>query len=264
MAANANANANAPPELPSGNPCCLAWQRKYIGMKDRRDACKEAINILQKAMGAANDEKANLQKQIKEMEDNKGTKGHDSVAKASLEKEVSDLKTEILSLQQRSEQNLQEKKEYMKKFQDQASSREKEISELKNLLKKETLRADNSEEEREQICKELKKTKAMMVKDVDIEPEVPELKEEINLVKSLLVSERQKAESEKKKADRYLSELEVLRATAHKTSSDLLALTSNLETVKKQLESEKQKTLREKKRADMESAKAREQMKLAE
>lgn len=30
-------------------------------MKKRRDACKEAIEILQKAMGAANDEKANLQ-----------------------------------------------------------------------------------------------------------------------------------------------------------------------------------------------------------
>ena len=84
--------ANAPPELASGNPCCIAvrffpelyifihscvkrcciyvipfdcisqWQGKYLGMKKRRDACKEAIEILQKAMGAANDEKTNLQK----------------------------------------------------------------------------------------------------------------------------------------------------------------------------------------------------------
>ncbi|KAF3578537.1 hypothetical protein DY000_02029499 [Brassica cretica] len=205
------------------------------------------------------------------MADNRDTKEHDSVAKASLEKEVSVLKSEILSLQQRLKQNLQDKNEQMKILQDQASSREKEINELNNLLKKETLRAVSSEEEREQVCKELNKAKALLVKSEDIKPDVPELKEEINLVKSLLVSERQKAESERKKAEsekkravQYLSELEVLRATAHKTSSDLLTSTSNLETVKKQLESEKQKTLREKKRADMESAKAREQMKLAE
>ncbi|KAJ4891655.1 maternal effect embryo arrest 22 [Raphanus sativus] len=263
--------ANAPPEMASGNPCCVAWQGKYIGMKKRRDACKEAIEILQKAMGAANDEKANLQIKLREMSDSVDTKENYSVEKASLEKEVYDLKSEILSLQQRLELNLQEKNEQSKILRDQASSRGKEINELKNLLKKETSRADNSEEEREQICKELNKAKALLVKYEDIKPDVPELREEINLVKSLLVSERQKAESErkkaeseKKKADQYLSELETLRTTARKTSSDLLALTSNLETVKKQLESEKQKTLREKKRADMESAKAREQMNLAE
>ncbi|KAL0721090.1 hypothetical protein Bca4012_035689 [Brassica carinata] len=263
--------ANAPPELASGNPCCIAWQGKYLGMKKRRDACKEAIEILQKAMGAATDEKANLQKKLREIAESRDTKEHDSVAKASLEKEVSDLKSEIVSLQQRLEQNLQRKNEETKILRDRASSREKEINELKNLLKRETLRADNSEEEREQVCKELNKTKALLVKYEDIKPDVPELKEEINLVRSLLVSERQKAESErkkaeseKKKADQYLSELEKLRATAGKTSSDLLTLTSNLKTVKKQLESEKQKTLKERKRADMESAKAKEQMKLAE
>lgn len=42
--------------------CISQWQGKYLGMKKRRDACKEAIEILQKAMGAANDEKTNLQK----------------------------------------------------------------------------------------------------------------------------------------------------------------------------------------------------------
>lgn len=40
----------------------LQWQGKYQGMKKRRDACKEAIEILQKAMGIANDEKTNLHK----------------------------------------------------------------------------------------------------------------------------------------------------------------------------------------------------------
>ncbi|CDY31641.1 BnaA05g09060D [Brassica napus] len=263
--------ANAPPELASGNSCCIAWQGKYLGMKKRRDACKEAIEILQKAMGAANDEKTNLQKKLREMSDSMDTKENDSGEKGSLEKEVSDLKSEKFSLQQRLERNIQEKSEEIKILRDQASSREKEISELKNLLKKETSRADNSEEEREQVCKELNKAKALLVKYEDIKPDVPELKEEINLVKSLLVSERQKAESERKKAEsekkravQYLSELEVLRATAHKTSSDLLTSTSTLETLKKQLESEKQKTLKERKRADMESAKAKEQMKLAE
>lgn len=263
--------ANAPPELASGNPCCIAWQGKYLGMKKRRDACKEAIEILQKAMGAANDEKTNLQKKLRDMSDSMDTKENDSGEKGSLEKEVSDLKSEKFSLQQRLERNIQEKSEEIKILRDQASSREKEISELKNLLKKETSRADNSEEEREQVCKELNKAKALLVKYEDIKPDVPELKEEINLVKSLLVSERQKAESERKKAEsekkravQYLSELEVLRASANKTSSDLLTSTSNLETLKKQLESEKQKTLKERKRAEMESAKAKEQMKLAE
>ncbi|CAN6834689.1 unnamed protein product [Brassica oleracea] len=263
--------ANASHVLASGSPCCLAWQGKYLGMKKRRDACKEAIEILQKAMGIANDEKANLQKKLREMVDNTDAKENVSVVKASLEKEISDLKSEILSLQQKLEQNLQAKSEEIKVLHDQTCSGEKEMGELKKLLKKETLRADNSEEEREQICKELNGTKALLVKHKDFKTHDAKVGREISLVKNLLASQRQeteserkKAESEKKKADQYLSELEVLRTTAHKTSSDLLTLTSNLEAVKKQLESEKQKTLRERKRADMESAKAREQIKLSE
>ncbi|XP_010509703.1 PREDICTED: uncharacterized protein LOC104786076 [Camelina sativa] len=261
------AAANAPPELASGNPCCLAWQGKYMGMRKRRDAFKEAVTLLQKAIADANAEKSNLEKKLGEMVADRDTKENGSTVKASLEKEISGLKSEILSLQQKLEQNLKE----TKLLHHQASSREKEINELKELLKKETLRADNSEEEREHAFKELNKAKALIVKDEETKPHVPEVKKEISLVKNLLASERQKteserkkAESEKKKADQYLSELEMLRTTAHKTSSDLLTLTSNLETVKKQLEFEKQKALKEKKRADMESAKAREQMKLAE
>ncbi|EFH55774.1 EMB1611/MEE22 [Arabidopsis lyrata subsp. lyrata] len=265
------AAANAPPELASGNPCCVAWQGKYIGMKKRRDAFREAVTLLQKAIADANTEKSNLEKKLGEMAVDRDTKANDSTVKASFEKEISGLKSEILSLQQQLVRNLKEKSEETKLLQDQASRREKEINELKDLLKKETLRADNSEEEREHAFKELNKAKALIVKDEEIKPHVPEVRKEISLVKNLLASERQKteserkkAESEKKKADQYLSELEVLRTSAHKTSSDLLTLTSNLETIKKQLELEKQKTLKEKKRADTESAKARDQMKLAE
>lgn len=210
--------------------------------------------------------------ELEAMAANRDTKGNDSEVKASLEKKISDLKSEILSLQQRLEQTFREKSEETKRLQDQASNREKEVYELKELLRKETLRADISEDEREKVCKELNKTKALIVKDEEeIKPHVPEVEKEISLVKNLLASEREKteserkkAESEKMKADQYLSELEVLRTTSHKTSSDFLTLTSSLETVKKQLEFEKQKTSKEKKRADMESAKAREQMKLAE
>lgn len=80
--------ANAPPELASGNPCCVAvcirlspiygvywfsqknliflivfqWQGKYIGMKKRRDAFREAVTLLQKAIADANTEKSNLEK----------------------------------------------------------------------------------------------------------------------------------------------------------------------------------------------------------
>ncbi|EOA26468.1 hypothetical protein CARUB_v10022517mg [Capsella rubella] len=258
---------DAPPELASENPCCLAWQGKYIGMKKRRDAFKHASALLQKAISDTNAEKYNLEKKLGEMAADRDTKDNDSTVKASLEKEISGLKSEILSLQKKLEQNLKE----TKLLQDLASNREKEINELKDLLKKETLRADNSEEEREQVFKELNKAKALIVKDEETKPHVPEVTKEISLVKNLLASERQKteserkkAESEKKKADQYHSELEMLRTSAHKTNSDLLTLTSNLETVKKQLEFEKQKTLKEKKRADMESAKSREQVKLAE
>ncbi|KAJ4907078.1 maternal effect embryo arrest 22 [Raphanus sativus] len=138
--------ANAPPPelLPSGNSCCLAWQEKYLGMKKRRDACKEAIQILQKAMGAANDETSILQNKLTEMADKRQAKENDSVAKASLEKEIFELKSEIFSLQQRLERTFKKKSDQVQFI--QSSSVEKEISELKNLLKKETLRADNSEE----------------------------------------------------------------------------------------------------------------------
>ncbi|CAA7029228.1 unnamed protein product [Microthlaspi erraticum] len=259
--------ANAPPEPASGNSCCLAWQGKYVAMKKRRDYCKEAIDILQKAIGVANAEKANLEKKLGDMAADRDSKGNDSVVKASLEKEISGLKSELLSL----EHNLKEKSGETKILKDRASSREREICKLKDLLKKERSRADNSEEERKKVWKELNKTKALIVKDEDVKPHVPEMNKEISLVRNLLASERknteserEKAESEKKKADQYLCELEGLRTTARKTSSDLPTLTSNLETVKKQLEFEKQMTVKERKRADMESAKAREQINLAE
>lgn len=87
----AMAAANAPPELASGNPCCVAvcicffthlsclvvfskesyfllplivfqWQGKYIGMKKRRDAFREAVTLLQKAIADASAEKSNLEK----------------------------------------------------------------------------------------------------------------------------------------------------------------------------------------------------------
>ncbi|KAL1200421.1 hypothetical protein V5N11_034096 [Cardamine amara subsp. amara] len=266
------ATENTQPELASGNPCCHAWQKKYKDMKKRRDGLKETATLLRMHLDDANAKKTNLQKKLEEMAADRDTKENDSAVKASLEKEISDLKSEILSLKQRLEQTLRDKSEETKRLQDQASSREKEINELKELLKKETLRADNSEDEREKVCKELNKTKALIVKDEEeSKPHVPEANKETSLVKNLLASERQKTEverkkakSEKMKADQYLSDLELLRTTAHKTSFNLLTLTSNLETVKKQIEFEKQRTLKEKKRADMESAKAREQMKLAE
>ncbi|KAG2309050.1 hypothetical protein Bca52824_028798 [Brassica carinata] len=173
MAAN-----DPPPELASGSPCCLAWQGKYLGMKKRCDACKEAIEILQKAMGIANDEKTSLQKKLREMAYNTDTKENVSVTKASLEKEVSDLKSEILSLQQKLERNLQAKREEIKILHDQTCSGEKEIDELKKLLTKETLRAENSEEEREHICKELNKTKALLVKYKDIKPHDAKMEKE--------------------------------------------------------------------------------------
>jgi len=56
------ATTNAPPELASGNPCCLAWQGKYIGMKKRRDAFKEGVTLLQKAIENVNAEKSNLER----------------------------------------------------------------------------------------------------------------------------------------------------------------------------------------------------------
>jgi hypothetical protein len=82
-----------------------------------------------------------------EMATDGDTKENGSTVKASLEKEISRLKFEIVSLQQKLERNLKEKSEETKLLQDQASGREKEINELRDLLKKETLRADSSEEE---------------------------------------------------------------------------------------------------------------------
>ncbi|XP_010538271.1 PREDICTED: uncharacterized protein LOC104812690 [Tarenaya hassleriana] len=260
--------AVTPTKSHPANPCCAAWQLECEKMKRMRRAYKETVDLLKNALEKEQEEIRNLKKKQQEegvkADVDRETKEKEESARVSLEKEVSDLKSELSSLQQRLEESLEEKNAEMMLLRGQVSKGDKEIHQLKDLLRKEKLRADSVEEERKKVCEKLRNIEALKDENKKKKDTDDVLKRLLENEKQRAEVERKKAESEKNKADKYLSELEVLRTNADKTGSELIALRNSFEIVSKQLNLEKQKRSKEKKHTVMEFAKAKEQMKLME
>lgn len=169
------------------------------------------------------------------------------MARVSLENEISTLKSEISSLQQKTTTNALDRNEEVKLLQVRVSEGEKEINRLKELLGKEKRRADaerkNAEGEKKKAAEELKSIKAE---------------------KSKADEQRSFAKIEGAKAEQYRLQLEMLKKEADDAKSKLASETLKFEQANKKLEAEKQKAIKERKRVESEMAKVEEQRKLAE
>ncbi|XP_050288057.1 uncharacterized protein LOC126726747 [Quercus robur] len=238
-------------QLQSGNACCKMWKEKYASLEYKRNALRQAVNILQPQIDRFQAENANLRKAYEEeqarADNEKEGRLKESMARVSLENEIFTLKSEISSLQQKTSTNALDRNEEVKILQVRVSEGEKEINRLKELLGKEKRRADaerkNAEGEKKKAAEELKSIKAE---------------------KSKADEQRSFAKIEGAKAEQYRLQLEMLKKEADEAKSKLASETLKFEQANKKLEAEKQKAIKERKRVESEMAKVEEQRKLAE
>ncbi|XP_062012543.1 nucleoporin nup211 isoform X1 [Rosa rugosa] len=233
--------AKVPVEPEKANPCCAAWQKKYLKSEKLRNHLREAVNILQQGTEEVQAQNSNLKKEYEELrvlaDIEKEEKVKESAARVSLENEVSELKSEILSLKQREGEDSQDKNE-VKLLKGQVSDREKEISCLKELIEREKKRAESESKKAEAE----KKKAAEALKNMKIE-------------KSKADEERKRANIEGEKAENYRLRLEVLEKDSAKAKShsegekEISCLKELIEREKKRAESESKKAEAEKKKA---------------
>ncbi|KAM1796304.1 hypothetical protein ACFX11_036556 [Malus domestica] len=176
----------------------------------------------------------------------KEEKVKETAARASLENEISELKSEIYSLKQRGNADGQDKSE-VNLLKAQLDDYEKKINQLKKLIEREKKRADSAS------------------KNVEVEKKkASEARKSAKAEKSKTDDERKRANIEREKAENYGLQLEVLKKEAHKVNSDLASETLKLVEANRKLEGEKQKVVKEREIANSEKAKADEHRKFAE
>ncbi|KAM7505759.1 hypothetical protein LguiB_004663 [Lonicera macranthoides] len=178
----------------------------------------------------------------------------ESAKRISLEKEISSLKSQILSLQKKEGSGKQEVDEEITLLRAQISQGEAEISRFKQLLDEERMRADYEKKKAET---EKKKAEAEKKK-------ANEAWEILKAEKGRADEERRLASIEGKKAEENRLQLERLKAEVDEAQLKLVLETAKSEEAKKKFAAEREKAIKEKKRADAEMAKAEEQRKLAE
>ncbi|KAG2689499.1 hypothetical protein I3843_09G138900 [Carya illinoinensis] len=235
-------------KLEAENPCCKAWREKYSNLEKKRYALRQAVNILTPQIDTFQSENANLKKAFAEeqtrADNEKEGRVKESIARVSLENEISVLKSEISQVKQKASLNAVDIDKKMRLLQDCISEREKEINRLKELLEKEKKRADT---ERKNAEGEKRKA-AEMFKSLKAEKD----------------EERRIARTGGEKAEQFRLQLEILKKEADEAKSKLAAETMKFEQANKRLGEERKKALKERKRADLEMAKAEEQRKLTE
>ncbi|XP_065632306.1 stress response protein NST1-like [Quercus suber] len=227
------------------------WKEKYASLEYKRNALRQAVNILQPQIDRFQAENANLRKAYEEeqarADNEKEGRLKESMARVSSENEISTLKSEISSLQQKTSTNALDRNEEVKILKVRVSEGEKEINRLKELLGKEKRRADaerkNAEGEKKKAAEELKSIKAE---------------------KSKADEQRSFAKIEGAKTEQYRLQLEMLKKKADEAKSKLAFETLKFEQANKKFEAEKQKAIKERKHVESEMAKVEEQRKLAE
>ncbi|XP_024200051.1 centromere-associated protein E isoform X2 [Rosa chinensis] len=234
--------AKVPVEPEKANPCCAAWQKKYLKSEKLRNHLREAVNILQQGTEEVQAQNSNLKKEYEELrvlaDIEKDEKVKEYAARVSLENKVSELKSEILSLKQQREGADSQDKNEVKLLKGHVSDREQEISRLKELIEREKKRAESESKKAE-----VEKKKAA------------EAQKSMKIEKKKADEERKRANIEGEKAENYRLQLEVLEKDSAKAKSDsegekeISCLKELIETEKKRAESESKKAEAEKKKA---------------
>ncbi|XP_011013629.1 PREDICTED: uncharacterized protein LOC105117603 isoform X1 [Populus euphratica] len=192
-------------------------------------------------------EKKSAAEAWKHVKAEKEGKEKEAALRVSLENEISALKSEISSLQQKGSMVDEDKNGEVKLLQDQVSKGEKEINRLKELHEREKTRAESEKKKAEVERKR-----------------AAEAWQQVKAEKAKAEEERKHASSEWKKAEEYRLQLETLTKEAELARSKLASETLKFEEANKKFEAEKIKVTKEKKHADSEMVKAEANRKLAE
>uniref|UniRef100_A0A2P2JK50 Maternal effect embryo arrest 22 n=2 Tax=Rhizophora mucronata TaxID=61149 RepID=A0A2P2JK50_RHIMU len=243
--------ADVPVKQPPLNPCCASWNEKYTKLLERRNALKQAINVLSQQVDKVQAENLSLKKTCDlergRVETETKEKEKELAARVALENKISALRSEISSLRLNGNADGGDKTGELEVLQDQVSQGKKEINWLKKLLEEEKIRADsewkNTEAEKKSVAETLKQVKEL---------------------KTRAEKERKCADTEAKKANEYQLQLETLKKEANEAKSQLIIQTVKFEESNKRLEAEKHKLNKERKWVDSEKAKLDELQKLAE
>ncbi|KAJ7954566.1 Maternal effect embryo arrest protein [Quillaja saponaria] len=282
------ADAALKPE--SMNACCQVWKDKYSKLEEKRNALRQAVNILRQKFDEIQTENVKLRKAYEEEGARSNIEKEEKLkeynARISLENEILSLKSEICMLQQHGVTHSQDGNEEVKVLQAGVSEGEKEIKRLKEHLEKQKKREDSEkkidEDEKQKAVEAWKLVKAEKSKVEEYKLQLSSKEKEVDEMKSKSACEmlkfkeaRKKFEAEKQKVitERKRAEAEMVKAQelaeAYRKKADCLSQQlqedkKSVEEAKKKLEVEKLKALKEKKRADFEMGKANEQKKLAE
>ncbi|KAJ4977266.1 hypothetical protein NE237_002372 [Protea cynaroides] len=272
--------------------CCEVWKVKYSKLEEKRNALRQAVKLLDHEVNKLQAENVSLRKESEEgrvrLKTVEEAKLKESAARAGLENELSDLKSEISLLQKTagSRSGLDDK---VTLLQNRVLEGEAEVNRLRELLEKEKKQVQS---DRKKAAEEKKRSSEVAV----LQNRVSEGEAELSRLKDLLRKEKKNVESEKKRAEvekekaaeawnlvkaekkKYEEQkklasiertraeecslqLDAARTEANETRLNLLA---EAEEANKKLEVKKQKLKREKKRAKLEMAKAEEHRKRAE
>ncbi|MCL7035426.1 hypothetical protein MKW94_020476 [Papaver nudicaule] len=152
-------------EEPVVNPCCSVWKFQYTKVTAKRNALRQAVDLLEAHIDKIGAEKLTISKALEEerarVKAEKEAKTKESAVRVELENEVLRLKSEITSLQE----TAYSKGLDQELLQTQITEGEAEINRLKELLEKEKKRGDAEKKKAEKkAAEELKLLKAELQK----------------------------------------------------------------------------------------------------
>ncbi|KAK6916896.1 hypothetical protein RJ641_017647 [Dillenia turbinata] len=228
----------------STNPCCSLLKAKYAKLEDRRNALRQAVKLLEQQFDKVQSEnqtlKNSLEVERRRPNSEKEGRERDSALRDALENEISTLKAEISSLQQKECLGAQGRDEEIVALRASLLEKQKEIEQMKQVIEKEKM-TTNSEQKK--VVAERKKADEAW---------------------RIVESERMRGDEERRKVEELVPQLEIMKKEVDEARSKLVLEMKKTEDMTKKFDVERQKAIKEKRRADSEKAKAEKQKKLAD
>lgn len=232
------------------NPCCLDLKEKYTKLKEGRNALRQGIRLLEQQLAKVHAENASLKKAYEDertkADREKENKDKEFTRRASLEAEISTLKSEILSLNQCGGQVAKAANQELECFRGRVSEYETEINRLKEIVEKERARAD------------IEKTKAQAEKK-----KADESAKKLQAERSKVNDHKSVADMERKRAEELKSQVKVLQSAVEEAKSKLALEKEKLKDAENMLTAEKERIATERKSSVVAVAKVEEQRKVA-
>ncbi|KAI3502268.1 hypothetical protein L1887_30301 [Cichorium endivia] len=207
----------------TANPCCSEWkdrllklQQKCKKTEDARAALKKAVGLYERQFTLMQDDILKLKKSCEEeklqTDNERKDKEKESSARASLENEISSLKSELLSLSQKEGSIPEHVNEELILLKKRVSDSEKEITSLQEQLQKETsvaasdrIKALQEKKRADEACESFKAEKSRVEKELSkFKAQLFNLEKEKKQLKKDLQKERERADLEKIRADEAL------------------------------------------------------------